>query len=126
MSGIDLADVPADLRPAAAAALSAAGVVDGHLAIELVGADRIRRLNRDHRGLDRPTDVLSFPLDGVGPSAGPRELGDVVICVAESADVTEAAVHGVLHLCGFDHEVDGGEMLALQERVLGEVGEVVG
>ena len=63
-----------------AAALAAAGVDDGHLAVELVDAARIRELNREHRGKDAPTDVLAFPLDGAGPTAGPRELGDVAIC----------------------------------------------
>jgi probable rRNA maturation factor len=106
------------LHPAAAAAATAAGVTEGHLAIEFVGAERMRELNRMHRGIDRPTDVLSFPIDGTGPSAGPRELGDVVICREHTSDVTEAVVHGVLHLCGYDHETDGGEMLALQDRVL--------
>ena len=62
--------------------------------------------------------MLSFPVDGAGPSAGPRELGDVVICPEHTADLTEAAVHGVLHLCGYDHETDDGEMLALQARVV--------
>ena len=66
----------------------------------------------------RPTDVLAFPIDGAGPTAGPRELGDVAICPEHCSDVTEAAVHGVLHLCGYDHETDDGEMLALQARVL--------
>jgi probable rRNA maturation factor len=115
---IDLSDVPAELREAVAAALEAAGVVDGHLAVELVGADRIRELNRDHRGVDSPTDVLAFPVDGPGPTAGPRELGDVAICPEHCADLVEAAVHGVLHLCGMDHETDGGEMLARQEKVV--------
>jgi len=114
----DLADVPAELRDAVAAALAAAAVGDGHLAVELVDAERIRELNRDHRGNDAPTDVLAFPIDGGGPTAGPRELGDVAICPEHCSDVTEAAVHGVLHLCGFDHESDEGEMLALQSRVL--------
>lgn len=114
----DLSDVPAELREAVGAALGAAGVGDGHLAVELVGERRIRELNREHRGRDAPTDVLAFPLDGAGPVAGPRELGDVAICPEHCADVTEAAVHGALHLCGYDHETDGGEMLALQGRVL--------
>ncbi len=69
---LDLADVPADLRAAVEATLAAAGVADGHLSVELVDADRIRGLNREHRGRDLPTDVLSFPIDGVGPAAGPR------------------------------------------------------
>ena len=115
---LDLSDVPADLREAVAATLDAAGVVDGHLAVELVEATRIAELNREHRDKDAPTDVLAFPIDGAGPSPGPRELGDVTICPEHCTDVTEAAVHGVLHLCGYDHETDGGEMLALQERIL--------
>ena len=118
---LDLDDVPEELRTAVAAALDACGVVDGHLSVELIDEARMRELNRDHRGRDEPTDVLSFPLDGIGPSAGPRELGDVLICPEHTADVTEAAVHGVLHLCGYDHETDDGEMLALQERILAAV-----
>ena len=109
---------PAAVRPAAEAALAAAGVEEGHLAVAFVDADEITRLNREHRGLDRPTDVLSFPVDEAGPVAGPRELGDVVICPEHTEDVTEAVVHGVLHLCGYDHETDDGEMLALQDRVM--------
>jgi probable rRNA maturation factor len=86
--------------------------------VELVGADRIRTLNREHRGRDRPTDVLSFPVDERGPATGPRELGDVVICPEQTQDLAEAVVHGVLHLCGYDHETDDGEMLALQDRIM--------
>jgi probable rRNA maturation factor len=115
---VDLTDVPAELRPVVAAALEAAGVDDGHLSVELVDEPRITELNRAHRGLERATDVLSFPVDGTGHVSGPRELGDVVICPAHAADLREAAVHGVLHLCGYDHEADQGEMLALQDRVL--------
>ena len=106
---------------AARATLLAAGLRDGHLAIAFVQADAIRRLNAIHRGLDRATDVLSFPIDGAGPTAGPRELGDVVICPAHAADLEEAVVHGVLHLCGYDHEHDDGEMLALQANILAEL-----
>ena len=116
-------DVPADLRPAVEAALGAAGVGDGHLSLELVDEQRIRDLNREHRDRDRPTDVLSFPIDGAGPAPGPRELGDVVICPEHTADLTEADAHGVLHLCGYDHATDDGEMLALQARVLAALGE---
>jgi probable rRNA maturation factor len=116
--GIDLNDVPEELRGPVAAALAAAGVEDGHLAVEIVGEERIRALNREHRGRDEPTDVLAFPVDGAGPTAGPRELGDVAICPERCSDVTEAAVHGTLHLCGFDHETDQGQMLQLQRRIL--------
>ena len=115
---LDLDDVPQELRPPVASALAAAGVEDGHLGLEVVGEERIRELNREHRGKDEPTDVLAFPVDGAGPTAGPRELGDVAICPERCSDVTEAAVHGVLHLCGHDHETDDGEMLALQARVI--------
>ena len=80
---------------------------------------RIQELNLDYRGRDTPTDVLAFPLDGSDETAGPRELGDVVICPEHASDVTEAAVHGVLHLCGYDHETDDCEMLALQAKVMG-------
>jgi probable rRNA maturation factor len=83
-----------------------------------VSEEQIRRLNREHRGRDRATDVLSFPVDESGPATGPRELGDVVVCPERAEDLIEAVVHGVLHLCGYDHEGDEGEMLALQERVL--------
>jgi probable rRNA maturation factor len=110
--------VPEELRRPALAALDAARVGDGHLALAFVGEDEMRALNREHRGIDAPTDVLSFPVDEGGASAGPRELGDVVICPEHAEDLTEAVVHGVLHLCGYDHEADGGEMLALQRRVL--------
>jgi probable rRNA maturation factor len=115
---VDLSDVPEELRDAVAAALSAMGVADGHLAVELVDSARIRGLNRDHRGRDAPTDVLAFPLDGAGPTVGPRELGDVTICPEHCSDVVEAAIHGTLHLCGMDHEADEGEMLLLQERLM--------
>ena len=93
-------------------------MTDGHLAIELVDEQRIHELNRDHRGKDEPTDVLSFPIDEDDAVAGPRELGDVVICPEHTEDLVEAVVHGVLHLCGYDHETDDGEMLALQDRVM--------
>jgi probable rRNA maturation factor len=94
-------------------------VGDGHLAIAFVDSEEIRSLNRDHRGKDEPTDVLSFPVDGAtAQTAGPRELGDVVICREHTSDVIEAVVHGVLHLCGYDHETDSGEMLELQDRIV--------
>ena len=118
---LELIRAPDALREPALAALAAAGVTDGHVTVELVGEARIRQLNRAHRGHDLPTDVLSFPLDEAGPAPGPRELGDVVICPEHTEDLVEAVVHGVLHLCGYDHETDDGEMLALQARVLEEL-----
>jgi len=99
-------------------ALSSAGIDGGHLAIEFVSEHRIRELNREHRGRDEATDVLSFGVDEDGPSAGPRELGDIVICPQHTEDIREAVVHGALHLTGMDHETDEGEMLALQRELL--------
>jgi probable rRNA maturation factor len=115
---LDLSDVPEGLRPAAAAALRAVGVAEGHLSVQMVSAEQIRQLNRAYRGLDEPTDVLSFPIDEAGSVAGPRELGDVVVCPGHAAEIREATVHGVLHLCGYDHETDTGEMLELQDAVM--------
>jgi probable rRNA maturation factor len=99
-------------------AFASAEIEDGHVAVEMVDADRITELNREHRGRDSATDVLSFPVDERDPAPGPRELGDIVICPHETADIREAIVHGALHLAGMDHETDDGEMLALQREIL--------
>lgn len=134
-------------------AASACGIAAGHVAVHFVDADRIAVLNARHRGNDRPTDVLSFPIDGAGaapagaaapaaespeqrpggarpgppaPDGPPLELGDVFICPAHTSDLPEAVVHGVLHLAGMDHERDRGEMLALQARVLAAAGASLG
>jgi probable rRNA maturation factor len=105
-----------------ALALASAGVLDGHIAVEFVDPVRMAALNGEHRGKDGPTDVLSFPVDGAGPGASgegvPRELGDIVICPEHTVDVSEAIVHGALHLVGMDHETDDGEMLALQAEIM--------
>jgi probable rRNA maturation factor len=115
---IDLSDVPGDLRRAVGATLHAAGVSDGHIGVEIVGEGRMRTLNYAARGVDEATDVLAFPIDDQQLDSGPRELGDVFICPEKATDVTEAAVHGALHLCGYDHETDSGEMLELQAKVM--------
>jgi probable rRNA maturation factor len=101
-----------------ALALSTAGIEEGHVAIEFVDEGRIRELNREYRGIDAPTDVLSFGVDEDGRSAGPRELGDIVICPQATEDLREAIIHGALHLTGMDHETDDGEMLALQAELM--------
>ena len=121
---IGLDGVPAEgptaveIEELCALALSTAGISEGHVAIELVDEDRIRDLNREFRALDEPTDVLSFGVDEDGDAAGPRELGDIVICPAHTEDLREAVVHGALHLTGMDHETDEGEMLALQAELM--------
>ena len=114
------ADLPSldQMRRLCELAAGSAGVRDGHLAIEFVDEQRMSELNGRFRSIRRPTDVLSFPVDGRDPAIGARELGDVVICLACTSDVREAIVHGVLHLMGMDHETDDGEMLALQRDLL--------
>lgn len=102
----------------------------------------IRELNRYWRGVDAPTDVLSFPMeegedDGFcTPEGEPRLLGDVVIALERAAAQAEEyghsfereaaylLVHGILHLAGYDHEDEAGraEMRALEEEVLEGLG----
>ena len=120
--GIDMLvpDAPTalEVRELCVLALASAGIDEGHMAVEFVDAERIRVLNREYRNIDSPTDVLSFGVDEDGDSAGPRELGDIVICPEHTIDLREAVVHGTLHLTGMDHEVDDGEMLALQSELM--------
>jgi probable rRNA maturation factor len=118
---VGTAAVPAaEVERLVAIALASAGVEDGHVAVEFVSAERIHELNREHRGNDSPTDVLSFPIDETNEVGGPglRELGDIVIAPDHTEDLREAVVHGALHLVGMDHETDDGEMLALQRELL--------
>jgi probable rRNA maturation factor len=121
---IEVIGAPAGAPPAAEIerlvtfALAAAGIEDGHVAVEFVDAARITELNVAFRGKDGPTDVLSFPIDEDAAPVGPRELGDVLICPEHTIDLREAIVHGALHLVGMDHETDDGEMLALQAEIL--------
>jgi probable rRNA maturation factor len=107
-----------EIRRLCALAAGSLGVRDGHLAIEFVDELRMTELNGRHLSSQKPTDVLSFPIDGAEPTTGARELGDVVICLAHTEDVREAVVHGVLHLVGMDHETDEGQMLSLQQELL--------
>jgi probable rRNA maturation factor len=115
-----LVPAAAEVRALCIRAAAAAGLRDGHVAVQFVDSDKIAVLNAEYRGKAAATDVLSFPLDGADALAGgvERELGDVVVCPELCRDVLEAIVHGVLHLAGFDHETDNGEMLALQRSVL--------
>ncbi len=110
---------PAEVERLASLACASADVEAGHVAVSFVSSEAIRELNAEHRGKDSPTDVLSFPVDELDESVDEiRELGDVVISPDDTADLREAVVHGVLHLVGMDHEVDDGEMLALQREIL--------
>ncbi len=98
--------------------------VRGELALVLAGDGLLRRLNRDYRGKDETTDVLSFP--GEGGEAG---LGDIVISVARAErnarglgrtlaqELDVLALHGFLHVLGYDHETDDGTMDRLEGRL---------
>ena len=86
--------------------LAAEGIEDGELGLAFVGPDEMRELKREHLGVDEPTDVLSFPIDGREelPRGVPRQLGDAVICPQVVGEAWRAPlVHGLLHLLGYDH-----------------------
>jgi probable rRNA maturation factor len=98
--------------------LRAEGIEDGELGIAFVEADEMRTLKRDHLGIDEPTDVLSFPIDGreALPEGVPRALGDVVLCPEMVGENWRwPLAHGLLHLLGYDH---GEEMSEREEQLL--------
>jgi probable rRNA maturation factor len=125
-------------RPLAAHALTrwltrvAPATARGEMAVSLVCDAKMRALNNRYRGIDRPTDVLSFPADSPQPGAPrwPRFLGDVVIATGVAkrqarsiglpvkAEMRRLALHGLLHLLGYDHEQDSGQMERLERRLL--------
>ncbi len=95
--------------------LAGEGVTAGELGIAFVGADEMRALKREHLGIDEPTDVLSFPIDGLEPlpTGEPRALGDVVLCPdVVGEDWRWPLVHGLLHLLGHEH----GSVMEARER----------
>jgi probable rRNA maturation factor len=98
--------------------LAEEGVEAGELGLAFVGPDESRSLKREHLGIDEATDVLAFPIDGLGevPDGMPRQLGDVVVCPdVVGAEWRGPLVHALLHLVGYDH---GPEMEA-REAVYG-------
>ena len=107
-SGIDVDE------PAAVAlvrqVLGGEGLDEGEVGVTFVGPEEMRALKAEHLGIDEPTDVLSFPIDGREglPDGMPRQLGDAVVCPQVTGDAWRGPlVHGVLHLLGYDH---GAEM----------------
>lgn len=117
---------------AAAAALSTAG---GEVSIVLTDDSAVRSLNRDWRGIDKPTNVLSFPVSGPAGGENVRLLGDIVIAFEtlerECADgnrdflhhLAHLAVHGFLHLNGYNHETDAQAeaMEGLESRIMAQL-----
>ena len=97
-------------------ALHAIGKSEPSATIAFVSDKRIRELNRQFRGIDKATDVLSFPAEDK------LNLGDIAVSVDTAAvqakengltlegEIAQLILHGLLHLCGYDHETDNGEM----------------
>jgi probable rRNA maturation factor len=103
-------------------ALAAIGKSESSATIAFVSDKKIRELNRQFRGIDKATDVLSFPSDG-------PDLGDIAVSVDMAAaqakenglkldeEIAKLILHGLLHLSGYDHETDNGEMNRLELRL---------
>jgi probable rRNA maturation factor len=109
----------------------------GSVAVLVTDDAGIHRLNRDYRGVDRPTDVLSFPsAEGESVPADGDFLGDIAISLERAKEqaaeyghtlkreLSFLAVHGTLHLLGYDHMDDAarGEMFSIQEKILNKMG----
>jgi probable rRNA maturation factor len=112
-SGIEVDEESASAL--ARSVLEAEGVDEGELGLLFVGPEEIRSLKREHLGVDEPTDVLSFPIDGreTQPAGIPRQLGDTVLCPQVVGQAwRQPLVHGVLHLLGYEH---GPEMEAKEQ-----------
>jgi probable rRNA maturation factor len=111
-------------------AANAIGKTDSSATIAFVSDKAIRRLNRQFRGIDKATDVLSFPAD----DADELNLGDIAISVDTATaqaretgltfeeEVAQLILHGLLHLSGYDHETDNGEMNRLELRLRRKLG----
>lgn len=114
----------------AAAAVPHGATTAAETTVLLCGDATMRRLNREFRGKDRTTDVLSFPSGSGDAPEGGRHLGDIAISVPRAArqaaaaghtlrrEVAILALHGFLHLLGYDHEVDDGTMSRLEARLI--------
>ncbi|MGH9752148.1 MAG: rRNA maturation RNase YbeY [Blastocatellia bacterium] len=112
------------------------GRPDAVLTVTFIRDRAMRRLNRDYRGIDRPTDVLSFAYHEDEEAAAcdeTRHIGDVVISVETAAayarelglsfdcEIERLVIHGALHLAGYDHETDNGEMKKLERKLRKEL-----
>ena len=121
----------AALRRFAAGAATAAGLSGQEITVQLVGPRTMRRWNREFRGRDYATDVLSFPSAPGEAGGGVREyLGDIAICPAAAREnasdlareIRVLMLHGLLHLMGYDHETDNGSMRRRELRLRRKLG----
>jgi len=120
------------LRRLVRSALGSLGVDGVEVSMLITGDERLRELNRRWRRIDRATDVLSFPAGDRLPG-GPVLLGEIAVSLDAARrqareyhheverEVEELVLHGVLHLAGYDHEMDEGEMNALELELRGEL-----
>jgi probable rRNA maturation factor len=130
-------DLEACVRRAAEAAMLDNEAPPSEISVVLSDDEHIRELNKHHRGMDKPTNVLSFPAARMKTPAGaPRILGDIVLAyetIAREAEeesktienhLAHLVVHGVLHLLGYDHEdEEEAEMMEARERqILAKLG----
>ena len=113
------------------------GRPEATFAITFIRDGRMRELNRNFRGIDAPTDVLSFAYHEDArddePQPDPQHLGDLVISAETAAryarelalafarEIDHLVIHGTLHLAGYDHERDNGEMNRLERRLRREL-----
>jgi probable rRNA maturation factor len=114
-----------DLNRFLAAAVEALGLA-GEFSVLLTGNDRLRTLNRQYRGIDKPTDVLSFPASPEAATTGGGDLAISLDVAFEQAanyghtlqmEVKILILHGLLHLAGYDHECDQGQMRRRETRL---------
>ena len=109
-------------------ALDAIGKSESSATIAFVSDKRIRALNRQFRGVDKATDVLSFPaedepnLGDVAVSVDTAEVQAKVNGLTLTGEISQLILHGLLHLCGYDHETDKGEMNRLELRMRKRLG----
>ena len=141
-------DIPCEdiFHQVAAHVLSREGCpFEAEISLTLVGKEEIKEMNREHRGIDRVTDVLSFPMvdfrkpgdfsfienndpEYFDPDSGELMLGDIVICMERAEEQAEEyghskirefaflIAHSMLHLLGFDHEEDEEERIMLEKQ----------
>jgi len=114
--------------------LKAIGKPNSSATVAFVSDSKIRELNRKFRGIDSATDVLSFPDTATTRQRQGQNLGDIAVSVEQAErqakenglrfdeEISQLILHGLLHLCGYDHETDNGEMNRLELRLRRKLG----